>query len=131
MSFEPTLPNLVREAPILISVSRINPIKNIKILNIPTITGDWSWKPHPTKTPLCLRNKNAKAIVISESATPEQKDDECFLISSLDSPPVAAKLNTLSGIIGYTQGIKFKSKPPINANNKAWKTESELTVPLL
>ena len=109
----------MREAPILISVSRINPIKNIKILKIPTITGDWSWKPHPTKTPLCLRNNNTKAIAINESTTPKQKDNECFLIISFDSPPIETKLNTLRDIIGNTQGIKFKIKPPINANNKA------------
>ena len=40
--FDPILPSLVRDDPIFISVNKITPIKNIKILNILTISGDWS-----------------------------------------------------------------------------------------
>ena len=43
-----TAPSFVIEEPMFRSVNKTTPIKNIKMLKIPTMIGDWSWNPHPT-----------------------------------------------------------------------------------
>ena len=44
---------------------------------------------------------------------------ECALILNVESPPSEIKLSTFKEIIGNTQGIKFKIRPPINAKINA------------
>ena len=48
-------------------------MKTIIMLSIPTIRGDWSWKPHPTKFPACFNKTIAKAINMKEAITPDVK----------------------------------------------------------
>ena len=103
----------------MISITRIKPIKNINILNIPTIKGDCNWNPQPTLDPDDFKAINTVAIRRKETKTPKENIIECALILNVESPPSEIKLSTFKEIIGNTQGIKFKIRPPINAKINA------------
>ena len=64
-----------------ISVKRIIPIINIIKLNIDTIAGDWSWKPHPREFPASLKRINATPIIKKDKITPLQMTMNVFLQS--------------------------------------------------
>ena len=120
---EPTPPSLVSDEPIFISLKRIKPMININKLSKPTITGDCNWNPQPKYKPACLRRIMAIPININEIITPEQNDRAWALIFDGDWLLIETKLSTFREIIGKTQGIRFKIKPPTKANNNACNNE--------
>src|SRR5271166_2684410 len=83
-----------------------------------TKIGSCNWNPQPTDRPYACKLNIAPASSQKEIKTPAVKNSPCLKIRKRFCPAILTKLKILKEITGKTHGIKFRSNPPVKANNR-------------
>ncbi len=90
-----------------------------RIASSVTTSGDCIWNPHPSCVPPERNASISPASTRNDSTTPAEKTTPCSRIAFASPCACSTKPITLMPSTGKTQGMRFSSKPPINANASA------------
>ena len=114
-----TFPTAVSEAPTSKTPKRFKARRKKRNERKTTNAGDWSWKPQPTCWPMDRKARRSPASAQNEAMTPAAKTSPWILVWRGWAPACLMKPRTFRDRTGRTQGMRFRMRPPRNANARA------------